>query len=123
MKKVFAIGVDIGGTKCAVCLGEISRDSVKIVHKCKIHETARFSPQEMLEQLSADILSCVSHCSGTVEGIGVSCGGPLDSKNGIILSSPNLPGWDHIAVTAYFREKTGLAAYLCNDANACALAE
>lgn len=120
---MFAIGVDIGGTKCAVCLGEISRDSVKIVHKCKIHETARFSPQEMLEQLSVDILSCVSHCSGTVEGIGVSCGGPLDSKKGIILSPPNLPGWDQIAVTAYFREKTGLAAYLCNDANACALAE
>lgn len=120
---MFAIGVDIGGTKCAVCLGEISGDSVKILHKCGVHETGRYSPQQMLELLSADILFCASRCSGTVEGIGISCGGPLDSRNGVILSPPNLPGWDRIAVADFFREKTGIPAYLCNDANACALAE
>lgn len=26
------------------------------------------------------------------QNTGISCGGPLDSKNGVILSPPNLPG-------------------------------
>ncbi|MBQ3591730.1 MAG: ROK family protein, partial [Clostridia bacterium] len=34
-----------------------------------------------------------------------------------------LPGWDHIEVNILLREATGVPAYLCNDANACALAE
>lgn len=47
----------------------------------------------------------------------------MDSRRGVILSPPNLPGWDKIPVTEYFRRETGLPAWLCNDANACALAE
>lgn len=119
---MFAVGVDIGGTKCAVCLGEISEDSVSIIHKCEVRETRRYSPPQMLEQLSADILFCTSLCPA-VQGIGISCGGPLDSRTGVILSPPNLPGWDKIPIADFFRERTGLPAYLCNDANACALAE
>ena len=41
---MFAIGVDIGGTKCAVCLGQMSEDSVEILYKCTPHPTASFSP-------------------------------------------------------------------------------
>jgi glucokinase len=54
---------------------------------------------------------------------GVSCGGPLDSGKGLILSPPNLPGWDRIAICALLQEKFGGRAFLMNDANACALAE
>jgi hypothetical protein len=61
--------------------------------------------------------------SDKIEGIGISCGGPLNSKTGTILSPPNLPGWDNIPIVKYLEEKTGLKAWLCNDANACALAE
>jgi glucokinase len=41
----------------------------------------------------------------------------------LILSPPNLPGWDHIDVLTPFREHFGVPAALQNDANACALAE
>lgn len=54
---------------------------------------------------------------------GISCGGPLDSKTGVILSPPNLPGWDHIEITRHFTETLGVPARLINDANASALAE
>ena len=30
--------------------------------------------------------------------IGISCGGPLDEERGIIMSPPNLPGWDNIPI-------------------------
>ncbi|MDD4744494.1 MAG: ROK family protein, partial [Eubacteriales bacterium] len=59
----------------------------------------------------------------TVVGTGVSCGSPLDSRRGLILSPPNLPGWDQIPITEWVRDATGLPAWLLNDADAGALAE
>ena len=56
-------------------------------------------------------------------GIGVSCGSPLDSRHGLILSPPNLPGWDQVPVTEYFTSRFGVPCFLQNDADACAVAE
>ncbi|WP_411677888.1 ROK family protein [Caproicibacter sp.] len=119
------IGVDLGGTKCAVSLGEIVDDQVKILHKCAPRPTKSVPAEKMLKLLSDDIRFCARRAEGIagVCGIGVSCGGPLDSRAGLILSPPNLPGWNRVPVTDYFTEKTGLRAWLCNDADACALAE
>jgi glucokinase len=58
-----------------------------------------------------------------IKAVGVSCGGPLDSRRGMILSPPNLPGWDLIDVLSPLRDHFGVPAALENDANACALAE
>ena len=55
--------------------------------------------------------------------IGISCGGPLDSRRGVILSPPNLPGWDEVEIVAYLKERYGGRVSLQNDANACAVAE
>ncbi len=122
---MLVIGVDIGGTKCAVSLGEVFEDRANVIHKCKIRDTKAYSPREMLDGLAEDVLSCEKLTDGSekIQGIGISCGGPLNSQTGTILSPPNLPGWDNIPITDYFREKTGFPAWLCNDANACALAE
>jgi len=54
---------------------------------------------------------------------GISCGGPLDSKTGIVLSPPNLPGWDKVPVTDFIHGKLGIPSFLQNDANACTVAE
>ena len=48
---------------------------------------------------------------------------PLDSKRGIIQEPPNLPGWVDVPIVDILTARTGLPAFLCNDANACALAE
>lgn len=58
-----------------------------------------------------------------VTSIGVSCGGPLNSKTGVILGPPNLPGWDEVPITDMLTETFGIPAYLKNDADACAVAE
>ncbi len=122
---MYAIGVDIGGTKCAVCLGKAGGDTLRIVHKCEPRKTAEHSPAEMLDGLLVDVRECGARIPAgeTVAGIGISCGNPLDSQAGLILSPPNLPGWDRIEVVDRFRNETGLPAWLCNDANAGALAE
>jgi len=72
---------------------------------------------ESLDGLAAD------HAVTELDAIGISCGGPLDSREGLILSPPNLPGWDHIDVVTPFRTQFNAPTALQNDANACALAE
>ena len=47
----------------------------------------------------------------------------MDSKRGIIQEPPNLLGWKDVHITDELTARTGLPAYLRNDANACALAE
>lgn len=106
------IGIDIGGTKCAVVQGD---ENGNILGKIRmdtgnVHDT--------LENIFSAVASF-----GPCEAIGVSCGGPLNEETGVIQSPPNLPGWDDIPITAMLRERFGVPAYLRNDANACALAE
>ena len=52
-----------------------------------------------------------------IEGIGISCPGPLDLINGIILTPPNLPGWHNFELTKELEKITGISVQLENDAN------
>jgi glucokinase len=126
-RKIYTVllGFDIGGTKCSVVLGEkISSQNIEIVDKV-ILSTDRLV-YEMIESLFSQAEIMIKK-NGTINdkltGIGISCGGPLNSKSGIILSPPNLPGWDDIPITEMAEKRFGKKATLQNDANACAVAE
>jgi len=112
------IGLDIGGTKCAASLAIVENGVINILEK-HAFPTPAGDPYGTLKTLLGIILPWTKQA----KGIGISCGGPLDSQTGVVLSPPNLPGWDGIPVKDYFKEATGLNTSLCNDANACALAE
>lgn len=123
----YLIGLDIGGTKCAVTLGRAASDGQPpdIIEKVKF-PTEAGKPYAVLERFTLeldDALSRVGLSYSDISGIGVSCGGPLDSSRGVVLSPPNLPGWDGIPVCDFFEKRTGIKCYLQNDANACAIAE
>lgn len=104
-------GIDIGGTKCAVVLS----DGFEILDKVKFETADRDSTLEKIFDAVRNL--------GKTDSIGVSCGGPLDSKKGIIMSPPNLPGWDNVRITEMLEKEFGVPAFLRNDADACALAE
>lgn len=107
-------GLDIGGTKCAV--SRLLSDGV-------IEETHRITTGTPENTLQALFASLAALNPGDAPFFGISCGGPLDAKRGIIQSPPNLPGWDDIAITQLVTRRFGGRAVLMNDANACALAE
>jgi glucokinase len=113
------LGFDIGGTKCSVTLGTGAGEIV---------ETVRFptqgGPDTVLDRLSGAAGELEArHPQLAPAACGVSCGGPLDSRRGLVLSPPNLPGWDHVPVTSRLGAALGVPCFLENDANACALAE
>lgn len=116
------IGIDIGGTKCAVSLGREADGGITVLSKVSFPTDSQKGPGQALDRIIAAAAEFIAQ-SGGVSGIGISCGGPLDSKRGLILSPPNLPGWDNIAIVRQCESKLCIRARLQNDANACALAE
>jgi glucokinase len=121
------IGIDIGGTKCAVILGQIDINGQPLVIGREMIVTKDYpNPYQMISQMQGVIDRLLTDHQikiNLVSSIGISCGGPLDSQNGMILSPPNLLGWDNIPIVRLFTEKYGIPVAIQNDANACALAE
>lgn len=113
------IGFDIGGTKCAVCIGEPRENRFIISDKRSFATKDARDPYEMIEWLC----SAAEEMTDDLSRVGISCGGPLDTARGLILSPPNLPGWDEIPIVELAEKRLGCRAALRNDADACALAE
>lgn len=113
------IGFDIGGTKCAVSVGCETADGLQIADKRIFATDHAVSPDEVIGQMCR----LAEEMTDDFSAIGISCGGPLDSRTGVILSPPNLPGWDDVAIVKTLKERYRGRVLLQNDANACALAE
>jgi glucokinase len=121
MEKNYYLGIDIGGTKCAVIAGTAEMEILeRIQFATETKKGPDFAIAKLLEA-SSDLFHKFS--DKHLISIGVSCGGPLNSKTGVIQSPPNLPGWDNIEIVKIFRDKFNVPVFLQNDANACALAE
>ena len=117
------LGIDIGGTKCAVIFGIDTDGVISIADKVRF-DTA--DVQTTIGRILSELKGmCARHSldASNTRGVGISCGGPLDSRKGLVMSPPNLPGWDNIPIVKLVEDATGIPASLQNDANACALAE
>ena len=117
------IGLDIGGTKCAVILGRESEAGVMILDRIQFPTLSCSGTIAALKEQIKAILSRNALETKDISSIGISCGGPLDSRRGVVMSPPNLPGWDGIPIVSIMSEEFGVPCALQNDANACALAE
>ena len=117
---MYILGFDIGGTKCAVITADADGNNIKLLKKNVIPTNHGISAVEMIDEL---IKLADTMLEGKPEKIGISCGGPLDSGRGIIMSPPNLPGWDNVEIVKQIGDYYGVPTKLQNDANACALAE
>ncbi|QGY47017.1 ROK family protein [Maribellus comscasis] len=117
----YYIGLDIGGTKCAIVIGD---KNFNILQKIRFDTETERGYTAILDEFHYHIDKLfVDYPKENLRRIGISCGGPLDSKEGVIYSPPNLPGWDRVPIVEVFNKKYGVPVALQNDANACALAE
>ncbi|WP_420454333.1 ROK family protein [Rubrivirga sp.] len=120
MRRTLA-GLDIGGTTCAATLASLDGDAVVIEGRRPFATPT--SPGETLSRLGVELGRLVGEHGAEPSTVGISCGGPLDSRRGLVLSPPNLPGWDRVDVVTPFERAFGVPALVQNDANAGALAE
>jgi glucokinase len=123
MEKQTWIGVDIGGTKTAVV---IAQEPPAMLARIEFPTLPYDGPERaiaLIKQSIHEALRTSGVDKARMGGIGVSCGGPLDQRAGVIQAPPNLATWVDIPITSILREEFGLMCRLENDADAGAVAE
>lgn len=113
-------GIDIGGTKIALALADAEGT---LTEKARFPTRVADGPRAILGRVFDEIERMLERCGSRLGAVGVGCGGPLDRRRGLILSPPNLPGWDEFPVVSLLEERFGVPVRLDNDANAAALGE
>lgn len=81
------------------------------------------SPESLLNILWTLFSECAASTTRKILAVGISSVGPLDSTEGVILKPPYFYGIENLPIVSIVQEKTGLPAYLVNDATAGAFSE
>jgi glucokinase len=121
----YVLGIDIGGTNLVV--GSVAEDGSRIVATANEPTGAEAGAKDVLERLvglaERAIQATRREIPGAeILGVGVGAPGPLDTKRGIVLLTPNL-GWVNLPLRQIIHERLGLPAALDNDANCAVLGE
>lgn len=121
--KTHVVGIDIGGTKLATVVADRTGHILGKVRKPTLAERGPEYALDLLFDMVRETVSLAGLEQGAISAIGVSCGGPLDTKTGIVYSPPNLPGWDALPLKTKLESEFQVPVTIENDANASALAE
>ncbi len=121
----FVLGIDIGGTNLVV--GSVAEDGSSILATASEQTHAEAGAKDVLERLVCLAESAIAATrreapDAEILGVGVGAPGPLDTKRGIVLLTPNL-GWVNLPLRQIIHERLGLPASLDNDANCAVLGE
>ena len=121
--KTHVVGIDIGGTKLATVVADSTGHILSKVRKPTLAEKGPEYALQLLFEMVRETVASADLVQESVSAIGVSCGGPLDTKTGVVYSPPNLPGWDALPLKAQLESEFHIPVTIENDANASALAE
>jgi glucokinase len=113
-------GIDIGGTKIAAALADAGG---RLLSTSRFPTRIEFGPHRVLEDAIVETERMMRETNTNVVAVGVGCGGPLSRQRGLILSPPNLPGWDEFPIVELLEKRFAVSVHLDNDANAAALGE
>jgi glucokinase len=117
MSQAEAIGIDLGGTK--MLLGVLDDDS-KTVWESR-ERSAGESEEELVELLVREIAEARTQRAG-IEAVGMGIPATIDHEKGLAVAAVNLP-IENLPIRDLVVERTGLPAFVDNDANVAALAE
>ena len=115
---VAVAGVDIGGTNIKVAL--VDPASGRLVDRQSFKTMAERGPEAVVQDL-ADFLRELSQQAGArgfrISGVGVGCAGIIDSREGLVLTSPNLPAWVRFPLGPLLATHLRLPVVVGNDAD------
>jgi glucokinase len=116
-KKKYAIGIDLGGTKIFTAL--LDRD-------CQIISTLK--EKTKVEEGKGYFFKTIEECVKTVideaeigwaeiVGLGIGCPGIINEKDGVVISSPNIPFLKNMPLRSELIQALGLDVVIENDVN------
>jgi glucokinase len=116
------LGIDIGGTKTAVCLGNNRGEILFSKRMSSAGESVEAYRRQLIE-LCHHVLEQAHMQPAALDAIGISAPGPMDCRRGVLIAPPNNPGWKDVPIVALVQKSFKAPVFMNNDANACALAE
>lgn len=122
MNNEFVIGIDLGGTKISGVLCDLSGNKISI---CTIPTKAQQGEKVVLERIFKVIDTIILDSKKNIDSIraiGIGSPGPLDSKKGIVITTPNIP-FKNFQLVKPIEDKYGIKTYLDNDGNVAAIGE
>jgi glucokinase len=117
------LGIDIGGTKVALALGD---EQGRVLERMRRPTDATERADDDLARIAEDARRLLGRAGVTLDDVacvGVSAPGPIDAAGERLLHPPNLPGWGDVPVRRILADALGVPVHVENDANAAALAE
>lgn len=115
------IGVDLGGTNIRVA---VITGSGELLHRSQVATPSENGPEAVIRQIGEEIEKVASGAglAGNVP-VGIASPGPLNPRTGVVLYTPNLPGWRDVPFVDMLRDRVGRPVALQNDGNCGALGE
>ena len=111
-------GIEIGGTKLQIVLG----DETGVIHERLRFAVDHGSGAEGIRARIRDGLTALRQRS-RLDGVGVGYGGPIAWRTGQVCCSHHVEGWSDFPLGAWLRELTQVPVAVDNDANVAALGE
>ncbi|PJI08806.1 MULTISPECIES: ROK family protein [Clostridium] len=122
MDKKYVVGVDLGGTKISCAISDLDG---KIINQYTLPTLSQEGEAAVLTRIIESISKVIGDSKvnkDEIKAIGIGSPGPLDSKKGMIISTPNLP-FKNFKLVEPIKNKFGIETYLDNDANVAAIGE
>ena len=114
----YVVGIDIGGTN--IVAGTVAEDGSELLGLVSEPTFSEQGADAVLARIVKLTKASMAAARGKeIAGIGIGSPGPLDTKTGVVLLTPNL-GWTNFPLRDRLTQALGLPATLDNDAN-CAI--
>jgi len=123
MHSQWAVGIDLGGTNIKVGLVECDGRVHSTISRATQADQGPAHFFKAAGEMVDDLLRRAGGPRAALVGAGIGSPGPLDLKNGIILKTANLPGWEHVPLRERLASTLRLPVVVENDANAAAYGE
>ena len=115
------LAVDLGGTNIRVAVVSTSGE---LTHRQAIRTDAKDGHATVIRRM-VELINDVADTAvlDLSVPVGVASPGPLDPNTGIVLFTPNLPGWRDVPLGPALSKGTGRFVSVANDGNCAALGE
>jgi len=117
----YIVGIDIGGTNIVV--GTVAEDGSEVLGLVSEPTFGEQGADRVLDRIAKLARASMAAAGGReIAGVGIGSPGPLDTKRGVVLLTPNL-GWTDYPLRDRLEQALGMPAVLDNDANCAVFGE
>ncbi|MBI2918764.1 MAG: ROK family protein [Chloroflexi bacterium] len=111
------VGADLGGTKISAVLANASGKVVRREYRTTLADGGQ-------RVVVSRLVEAIRQVTGkeAISAVGIAAAG-LCTRDGVVTTSPNLPGWKDVPLRDLVQAELDMPTYLGNDANAAALGE